>query len=158
MLYKQRRVKELTYFIKKGEGSDDFEEFYRFPASSTSLEEMLAKQLCTYLVLEGKQFKLLYNEMFGEEDYLVLQDEGTAKRFIDEERYPGNEIVIEFRVYKQYGDSPLKQRIKVGSHLEVMEYLTKDIVEIPEIGQYEVDSTEVDSDRKCYVVYFKEGN
>jgi hypothetical protein len=156
MIHKQRIIKELTYFIKTGSGSDDFEEFYRFSASTTTRDEMLAKQLCTYLVLEGKQFKLLYNEMHGDEEFLVLEEEGMAKRFMDEAQYDGKEIVIEFRQYKQYGDCPVKQRLKVMTHLDVLEYLTKDIVDIPELGQREVDSTEVDSDRKCYVIYFKE--
>jgi hypothetical protein len=156
MDYKQRNIKELVYFIKTGSGEEDFEEFYRFPAASTKREEMFAKQLCTYLVLEGKQYKLLYNEMHGDEEYLVLADEGMAKRYMDEEQYDGKEIVIEFRQYKQYGDCPVKQRIKVMTHLDVLEFLTKDIVDIPEVGQREVDSTEVDSDRKCYVIYFKE--
>jgi hypothetical protein len=156
MLHKQRIVKELTYFIKTGNGPDDFAEFYRFPASTTTREEMLSKQLCTYLVLEGKEYKLLYNEMNGDEEYLVVQEEGTVRKFIDEVTYDGSEIVIEFRRFKQYGDCPLRQTIKVKTHLDVLEYLTKDIVDIPEVGQREVDSTEVDSDRKCYVIYIKE--
>ncbi|OZM56856.1 hypothetical protein CIB95_08780 [Lottiidibacillus patelloidae] len=156
MHYKQRKIQELVYFIKTGSGEDDFEEFYRFPASTTMREEMLAKQLCTYLVLEGKQFRLLYNEMNGEEEYLVLEDEGMAKRYMEEAQYDGKEIVIEFRQFKPYGDCPVKQRLKVMTHLDVLEFLTKDIVDIPDIGQREVDSTEVDSDRKCYVIYFKE--
>jgi hypothetical protein len=156
MHYKQRKIKELVYFIKTGSGAEDFEEFYRYPVSTTLRDEMLAKQMCAFLVLEGKQFRLLYNEMNGEEEYLVLEEEGMAKRFMDEETYDGKEIVIEFRQYKQYGDCPVKQRLKVMTHLDVLEYLTKDIVDIPEVGQREVDSTEVDSDRKCYVIYFKE--
>jgi hypothetical protein len=156
MIVKQRNIKELTYFIKTGHGEEDFEAFYSYPAQTTSREEMLAKQLCTYLVLEGKQFKLLYNEMVGNEEYLVLDDEGMATKYPDEEMYNGKDIIIEFRAYRQMGTSLLKERMKVLSHLDVLEYLTKDIVDIPNIGQKEVDSTEVDADRKCYVIYYKD--
>ncbi|CCF16974.1 hypothetical protein BLGI_4955 [Brevibacillus laterosporus GI-9] len=37
--------------------------------------------------------------------------------------------------------------------MDVVRYLLKDYIHIPELGHFEVDSTELDEDRGVYVIY-----
>ncbi|MCS1382438.1 hypothetical protein NXZ75_09540 [Lysinibacillus sphaericus] len=47
-------------------------------------------------------------------------------------------------------------RIPCETHTEVIRYLLKNVVDIPNIGQMLVTSTEIDEDRGVYVIYVTE--
>ena len=144
---------ELVYFIDKG--FQHYEEFYHYPVDMISNDEIYARQLCEYFIKDGKQYKLLSNEMEKGSEILVIKEDSKAQKFQDEISYPPDEIHIEFRQYQVFGDMPLLYTIKVDTHYDVIRFLLKDIVDIPTIGQKERDSAEIDEDRKVYVIYVK---
>ncbi|WP_456274113.1 RNA helicase [Bacillus sp. AK031] len=145
---------ELVYVLDKG--FQQYEEAYHYPSEAISQDEVYARQLCEYFVKEGKQFKLLSNEMEDGTEILVVKEDGIPDTFRDEVTYSGDEIYIEFRKYQRLGGMPLLSSLKAGTHWEVIRFLLKDVVDIPGVGLRVRDSAEIDEDRKVYVIYVKE--
>jgi hypothetical protein len=145
---------ELVYVIDRG--FQQYEEVFHYPSETISQDEIYARQLCEYFVKEGKQFKLMSNEMEGETEILLIKEDGAADTFRDEATYSGSEIHIEFRKYQRLGDMSLLSSLKVDTHWDVIRFLLKDLVEIPGAGMRVRDSAEMDEDRKVYVIYVKE--
>ncbi|WLR51309.1 RNA helicase [Bacillus tianshenii] len=144
---------ELVYFIDTGFGR--YEEFYHYPVDLISNDEIYARQLCEYFIKDGMQYKLVSNEMEEGSEILVIKKDGRAQSFLNEATYPPDQIHIEFRQYRQVGDMPLLYTLKVETHWHVIRFLLKDVVDIPDVGQKERDSAEIDEDRKVYVIYVK---
>ncbi|MFP7255041.1 RNA helicase [Terribacillus goriensis] len=152
-------MNKLTYYIDRG--LHTYEPFLEYTAPSIEKDEMLARQLCTYHILQGRQYELLANELNGKEEELTLRDLGENQRQPDERTYdPAHGIPIEFRKVLYPGSvgnaaNTYLNTIKVDRHWDVLRYLTKDAVEVPSFGKMSVTSTEIDEDRSCYVLYVK---
>ncbi|MGG0737526.1 RNA helicase [Niallia taxi] len=147
-------MKKLTYFIDKGNGQ--YDPFYEYDVRDVGVDELYARQLCTYLILRGQQYELVSNEMDGNEEILVIEDRGRNVSVLDEKSYRGQGIHIEFRNHLEADNYKLISHIPIASHFEVIRYLLKDIIDVPNVGQMEVSSTEIDEDRGVYVLYVKD--
>ena len=147
-------MERLTYYIDRGNGN--YDPFYEYTISSVGKDEMYARQLCTYFILRGTQYELISNEMDGEEDILVIKEMGRNLSGEDEKSFRGEGIHIEFRSPSERENFRLHSRIPCKTHFEVLRFLLKDIVDIPQIGRMLVTSTEIDEDRGVYVIYVKD--
>lgn len=150
-------MKKLTYFIDKG--MDNYEPLFEYSPPDIDINEIYTRQLCTYFIKNGKQYTLICNEMHEDEDLLVLKENGNNYKSLTEteENYKGKGIYVEFRFVENDISSEFKllSTVKVESHWDVLRFLLKDIVTIPEHNLMEITSTEIDEDRGCYVIYVK---
>ncbi|MEG0384841.1 MAG: RNA helicase [Solibacillus sp.] len=121
--------------------------------TNVGLDEFYARQLCTYFIMRGTQYELISNEMDGNVEVLVLKEIGRNLSGEDERNFREQGIHIEFRSPNERENYRLLLRIPCETHIEVIRYLLKDVVDIPEIGQMLVTSTEIDEDRGVYVIY-----
>ncbi|MER2190402.1 MAG: RNA helicase [Solibacillus sp.] len=141
-------MKKLIYYIEK---VGYMEPFYEYDANDVGADEFYARQLCTYFIMQGKQYERLSNEMEAGAEVVVLKELGSNVRGEGEQSFRGQGIHIEFR--SAHAGYPLVDRISCATHFDVMRYLLKDIVEVPSVGQMLVTSTEIDEDRGVYVMY-----
>lgn len=146
-------MKKLTYFVQDSKG--DYEPFYEYTVPAVGIDELYARQLCTYFIMKGRQYKLLSNEMIDDEEILVLNDIGKNVSAVDEVGYQGQGLRIEIRRYREQENYRKLALIPCETHFEIIRYLLKDIVDVPGIGQMEMTSTEIDEDRSVYVIYVK---
>lgn len=146
-------MKQLIYYIDKGFGH--YEPFYEYSESNVGMDEFYARQLCTYFILKGTQYELISNEMDENDDILVIKEIGRNLPGEDERSFRGEGIHIEFRSPYERQNFKLISRIPCSSHFDVIRFLLKDVVCVPEIGQMLVTSTEIDEDRGVYVIYIK---
>jgi hypothetical protein len=147
-------MKKLTYYIDKG--NDEYEPFFEYTVPEVGIDELYARQLCTYFIMRGKQYELLSNEMNGEEDQLMLREMGSNPNTTDERGYHGKGLHIEIRRFREEEDYKLLALVPCQNHFEVIRYLLKDVADVPDIGQKLVTSTEIDEDRGVYVLYVKD--
>ncbi|WP_397536652.1 RNA helicase [Rummeliibacillus pycnus] len=147
-------MKQLTYYIDKG--NDYYERFYEYNIPNVGIDEFYARQLCTYFIIRGTQYKLTSNEMDGENDILVIKEIGRNLPGEDEKSFRGEGIHIEFRSPHERENYRLFSRISSISHFDALRFLLKDVVDVPGIGQKLVTSTEIDEDRGVYVIYVKD--
>ncbi|WP_445491663.1 RNA helicase [Niallia sp. 03133] len=147
-------MKKLTYFIDKG--NEDYQPFYEYEIPAVGIDELYARQLCTYFIMRGQQYELISNEMAEDEEILVLQDIGRNTSVLDEKNYRGKGLNIEIRRYRESENYRLLTVIPCESHFEIIRYLLKDIIEVPSFGQKAVTSSEIDEDRGVYVLYVKD--
>ena len=144
-------MKQLIYYIDKGNGH--FEPFYEYMTTDVGPDEFYARQLCTYFIMRGTQYELVSNEMEADMEVLVLKEMGRNLSGEDEHSFRNQGIHIEFRSPNEHENYRLFARIPCDTHFDVIRYLLKDIVDIPNIGQMLVTSTEIDEDRGVYVIY-----
>lgn len=123
---------------------------------NVGLDEFYARQLCTYFIMQGIQYELISNEMEGNVEVLVLREMGRNLSGEDERIFRERGIHIEFRSPNERENYRLLLRIPCETHTEVIRYLLKNVVDIPNIGQMLVTSTEIDEDRGVYVIYVTE--
>ncbi|MDF2038411.1 RNA helicase [Cytobacillus oceanisediminis] len=147
-------MKKLTYYIDKGEG--EYEPFYEYSAQTVGIDELYARQLCTYFIMRGQQYELISSEMDGEEEILVIKDLGRNPHVLDEKVFRGKGLNIEIRRYRVSENYKLLSTIPCQTHFDIIRYLLKDIVDIPGFGQKQVTSSEIDEDRGVYVLYIKD--
>lgn len=147
-------MKQLTYYIDKGH--NHYEPFYEYTIPNVGIDEMYARQLCTYFIMRGTQYELTSNEMNMDEDILVIKEIGRNLPGEDEQSFRGEGIHIEFRSPHERESFRLFSRIPCSSHFDVLRFLLKDVVDVPKIGQKLVTSTEIDEDRGVYVIYIKD--
>lgn len=147
-------MKQLTYYIDKG--NSHYEPLYEYSISNVGIDEFYARQLCTYFIMRGTQYELISNEMYGEEDILVVKEMGRNLSGEDEKSFRGADIHIEFRSPYEQENFRLLARIPCPSHFDVLRFLLKDVVDVPLVGQKLVTSTEIDEDRGVYVIYVKD--
>lgn len=146
-------MKKLTYFVDRGNGKYDPLQEYHVPAIGD--DEIYARQLCAYFVLKGKQYELISNEMADEEEILVLLERGDNETLSDEGHFRGKGLYVEFRRHRKEEQYRRLAVIPCKTHFDVIRYLLKDVVELPELGQMYTTSTEIDEDRGCYVIYVR---
>ena len=144
-------MKQLIYYIDKGNGH--FEPFYEYMISDVGADEFYARQLCTYFIMKGTQYELVSNEMDGEQEILVIKEMGRNLSGEDERSFRGKGIHVEFRSPNERQNYRLYARIPCDAHFDVLRFLLKDIVDVPEYGQMLVTSKEIDEDRGVYVIY-----
>lgn len=147
-------MKKLTYYIDKG--NRNYEPFYEYTVPAVGIDELYARQLCTYFIMRGQQYELIANEMDGDEDILVIQDRGRNPHVLDEKVFRGKGLNIEVRRFREEDNYKLLSIIPCNSHFDIIRYLLKDIVDVPGLGQKHVTSTEIDEDRGVYVLYIKD--
>ncbi|MFT8322076.1 MAG: RNA helicase [Bacillus sp. (in: firmicutes)] len=147
-------MKKLTYFIDKG--NEDYQPFYEYEIPAVGIDELYARQLCTYFIMRGQQYELISNEMAEDEDILVLKDIGRNSAVLDEKNYRGKGLNIEIRRHSEAENYRLVSVIPCHAHFDIIRYLLKDIVDIPKMGQKVVMSSEIDEDRSVYVLYVKD--
>ncbi len=147
-------MKKLTYFIDHGNGV--YEPFYEYPIPDVEIDELYARQLCTYFLINGKQYELISNEMDGDEEILVIREIGMNLRGDMENDFHGRGVNLEIRRFREEENFHLLSIIPCQSHFEIIRYLLKDIVDVAGIGQKQVTSTEIDEDRGVYVLYVKD--
>ncbi|MCP8970807.1 RNA helicase [Ectobacillus ponti] len=145
---------ELTYYVLRADAS--YQPIYTYPAGSIDPDEIYARQLCDYLVIQDRQYQLVSNEMEKQEEVLVVEDLGPAVR-TDAEPFYKDGVHIEFREYQAPSQTPLLYALVCNPykrpHWEAVRYLLKDYVDIPAVGLRKRDSAEIDEDRRCYVIY-----
>lgn len=141
-------MKKLMYYVEK---IGYMEPFYEYVASHVGADEFYTRQLCTYFILQGKQYERLSNEMEGDTEVIVLKELGENVSGEDEKSFRGQGIHIEFR--SPHEGYQLFDRMLCATHFDVIRYLVKHIVEVPSVGQMLVTSTEIDEDRGVYVIY-----
>lgn len=146
-------MKKLIYYIDKG--NDRFVPFYEYNLSDVGRDEFYARQLCTYFVIRGRQYERMSNEQENGHDIIVLQEAGNNLSGENERNYRGQGIHVEFRSPNERENYPLLALKPCPTHFDVIDYLLKDIVDVPERGPMLVTSTEIDEDRGVYVVYVK---
>lgn len=146
-------MNKLIYYIDKG--YENYEPFYEYLIPTIGPDEVYARQLCHYLVKDGKQYELLYNEMNETEELLIIKEIGENVKSPDEKSYTKG-ISIEFRKIDRYDDHVFLESIKMNNHWETIRFLLKQYIEIPGLGLFETSSTELDEDRGCYVIYVKD--
>lgn len=117
-------MKKLTYYIDLGNGH--YEPFYEYHSSTVGLDELYARQLCTYFIMKGRQYELIANEMNGDEDILVIQDRGKNPHVLGERIYRGQGLHIEIRRFREQENFKLLAVIPCQSHFEIIRYLLKD--------------------------------
>ncbi|MGG3800922.1 RNA helicase [Metabacillus fastidiosus] len=144
-------MKKLTYYIDRG--NDFYEPLYEYRIPEAGVDELYARQLCTYFIMRGTEYELTANEMDGEEDILVIKEIGRNLPGEDEKSFRGQGVHIEFRSPNERENFPLISRIPCSTHFDALRFLLKDVVHIPGIGQKLVTSTEIDEDRGVYVIY-----
>ena len=144
-------MKQLIYYIDKGNGH--FEPFYEYMISDVGADEFYARQLCTYFIMKGTQYELVSNEMDGEQEILVIKEMGRNLSGEDERSFRGKGIHVEFRSPNERQNYRLYARIPCDAHFDVLRFLLKDIVDVPQYGQMLVTSKEIDEDRGVYVIY-----
>jgi len=147
-------MKRLTYYLDKG--NDEYVPLYEYSVSDVGIDELYARQLCTYFTMRGRQYELISTEMAGEEEQLVVKDCGKNNHVVDEKGFHGKGLFIEIRRFQVKENYKLLSTIPCNSHFDVIRYLLKDIVDVPGIGNKHVTSTEIDEDRGVYVLYVKE--
>ena len=142
---------QLIYYLHD-RGS--YDPIYEYKKEKISEDEILARQLCTFFIKEGIQYKLICNEgsLNNDTETITVEKDEVARDFYKEKSYPAG-IHMEFREYKYLQDMPLLHTQPLDSHWEAIKFLLKDIVHLPGIGECHVDSTEIDEDRQCYVFY-----
>ncbi|WP_226681738.1 RNA helicase [Sutcliffiella horikoshii] len=142
---------ELIYYLHD-RGS--YDPIYEYKKGKISEDEIFARQLCTFFIKEGIQYKLICNEgtLDDSAETITVEKDEIARNFYKEKSYPSG-IHIEFREYKYLQDMPVLHTQPLESHWEAIKFLLKDIVHLPGIGECHVDSTEIDEDRQCYVFY-----
>ncbi|MFJ7840078.1 hypothetical protein ACIQXG_11400 [Lysinibacillus sphaericus] len=101
---------------------------------NVGLDEFYARQLCTYFIMQGIQYELISNEMEGNVEVLVLREMGRNLSGEDERSFRERGIHIEFRSPNERENYPLLLRIPCEAHTEVIRYLLKNVVDIPNIG------------------------
>lgn len=146
---------DLIYYQINSLG--EYEALYKYEQNKIDPNEIYARQLCDYFVKNGVQYKLISNELEDNKEVLVLENVGHAQFLNGERYYEGHEIHIEFREYRNRFEMPLLftkiLNPNDNPHWHAIRYLLKDYIEIPAIGIRKRDSTEIDEDRKCYVIY-----
>lgn len=147
-------MRKLTYYIDKGNGQ--YEPFYEYDARTVGIDELYARQLCTYFIIRGQQYELVSNEMDEDEEILVIKDRGRNINVLDEKVYRGHGLNIEVRRFREEENYKLLSVIPCDTHFEIIRYLLKDIIDVPSLGQKQVTSTEIDEDRGVYVLYTKD--
>jgi len=142
---------ELIYYLHD---RGKYDPIYEYKKEKISEDEILARQLCTFFIKEGIQYKLICNEgsLNNDTETITVEKDEVARDFYKEKSYPAG-IHMEFREYKYLQDMPLLHTQPLDSHWEAIKFLLKDIVHLPGIGECHVDSTEIDEDRQCYVFY-----
>ncbi|GAA3322565.1 hypothetical protein GCM10020331_042930 [Ectobacillus funiculus] len=66
----------LTYYLQKDDQS--YEAFYTYKEGAMDANEVYARQLCEYFIVNGSQYRLLSNEMDGNEEMLIIEHLGAA--------------------------------------------------------------------------------
>lgn len=145
-------MNQLTYYIDNGGGR--YEPLLTYQVDNAGIDEMYARQLCTYLIAGGIQYELISNEMNEGEEILLVKQTGNNETYMDEVNYRGRGIHVEFRDPNEHGR--LLAAVPYRTHYEVIRLLLKDVVQLPEFGAMLTTSTEVDEDRGCYVIYVKQ--
>ena len=91
--------------------------------------------------------------MDGDQEILVIKEMGRNLSGEDERSFRGKGIHVEFRSPNERQNYRLFSRISCDAHFDVLRFLLKDIVDVPEYGQMLVTSKEIDEDRGVYVIY-----
>lgn len=141
---------KLTYYLQNEK--DHYEPFYTYKSKDIDQNEIYARQLCEYFVVNGMQYELLSNEMFENEERLIIKGLGEATVLQDEVTYENYSVCMEIREYVSSRSMPLLRTIRL-SHSEAIRYLLKDYIHIPSIGIRKRFCAEIDEDRHCYVLY-----
>ena len=147
-------MKKLIYYLKDRNGK--YRPLYEYNVSEVGIDELYARQLCTYFIMKGNQYELISNEMDGEEEILVVRESGRNVTTADEFSYRGKGLNIEIRRFRESENYKRLAMIPCQTHFDIIRFLVKDIVDIPGIGQMAVTSTEIDEDRGVYVIYVKD--
>lgn len=146
-------MERLIYYLHKGE---QYEPFIEYSAETVGRDEFYARQLCHYFIYRGTQYELFSNELENELDVIVVKEIGRNRSGEDERSFRGQGIHLEFRRPDERANYPLLLRISCETHFDVIRYLLKHVVTLPDVGQMLVTSTEIDEDRGVYVMYVTE--
>ncbi|NHM32531.1 RNA helicase [Neobacillus terrae] len=147
-------MKKLIYYLNDRNGK--YRPLYEYKVTEVGIDELYARQLCTYFIMRGNQYELVSNEMDGEEEILVVTEIGRNVTTADEFSYRGKGLNIEVRRFRESENYKRLTTIPCQTHFDIIRFLLKDIVDIPGIGQMAVTSTEIDEDRGVYVIYVKD--
>ena len=64
-------MKKLTYFIDKGNG--DYEPFYEYTVPAVGIDELYARQLCTYFIMRGRSTSSFLMKWTAMKTYLFFR-------------------------------------------------------------------------------------
>jgi hypothetical protein len=115
--------------------------------------EAVARMTCEFFVKEGETYSV---------NATAMDPDGTAVLYVTKESYTNDTSDtiyshIGFEVRELKGTtSTLVDRKDVWEHEEILAALHSDFIYIQKYGkflEFELDSREIDEDRKCYVFY-----
>lgn len=115
--------------------------------------EVVARMTCEFFVKEGETYAV---------NATAMDPDGTAILFVKKENYSNDfsdsiysHIGFEVRELKGMS-STLVERKDVWNHEEILATLHSDFIYLQKDGkfmEFELDSREIDEDRRCYVYY-----
>lgn len=135
------------------------DELAHYPAlwnyQNTTPVEAVARMTCEYFVKDGETYAVTAT---------ALDPDGTSVLYVKKESYSNDSSErtyshIGFEVRELRGMSyTLVENKEVWSHEEILTALHSDFIYLQREGkflEFELDSREIDEDRKCYVYYGK---
>ncbi|MCF6137330.1 hypothetical protein [Pseudalkalibacillus berkeleyi] len=133
-----------------------FDERNGFPAlyhyEDLSFGELFSRRLCDFYVKKN-QIYTKTSTSYESNLFVIYLSIDTKEEIFDEA--PTYEFVtLEIREWKQYVDSPILQTVECQNHEEVLAYISSDYVQLTDT-EYERVATEIDEDRRAYVMYVK---
>ncbi len=118
-------------------------------------DEMIARMACGYLIRDGEQYKVISTATESDTMSVIYVEQEKANfRYPDEKTYMG--IGLEIREWRNGLDALLVESKEFNTHNDILAYLHSDFV-YAKVGdqnkEMQLDSTELDEHRHCYIFY-----
>ncbi len=135
--------------------SRDTDEWYPLlHYTNLAKDEIIARKGCHYYVRESIIYKKLSSAIEADRHVVYLEKEEDEAAFRTASKYEG-QVCVEVRDYKEYTESPLLYVYHCHHHLDALDYLFSDFLLLFR-KEWQIISTEMDDDRKVYVMYANE--
>ncbi|MCA1064848.1 hypothetical protein QTG56_24890 (plasmid) [Rossellomorea sp. AcN35-11] len=116
------------------------------------LSELISRMTCEYLVRDGKTYEVTMTTKEPNNVTVIYVKEEDFQNNPNEHHY--GYIGFEFKEVINKDEYKLVQSRDIESHSEASHILHCDTMYLGEhLGEFKVDSREIDEDRKCYVYY-----
>jgi hypothetical protein len=129
---------------------NDYPALWRY--KDISLSELISRMTCEYLVKDGTTYEVTMTSKEINELTVIYLKEEEYDNHMNELHY--GYIGFEFKEIIRENEYKLIQSRDIHSHSEASHILHFDVVDLGEkLGEFIVDSREIDEDRNCYVYY-----
>lgn len=133
-----------------------FDERDGFPAlyhyEGLSYGELFARRVCDFYIKNGHIYTKTSSAY--EPDLFVIYLSVDPKEEVFDDAPTYEFVTLELREWKEYVDSPILHTIECQNHEEVLGYIGSDYLQLRST-EYEKVATEIDEDRRAYVMYVK---